>query len=503
MIFKRSPLSYKKVNCNFTCIKKYLYSKYQSNQLRFYSILCMNTSKRIPFLFLSLCGMYLLLFYGCSSNTTKQQQVTFTKDIAPIIFKNCAPCHQKNSVGPFPLLTYVDVQKRAKMIELATRTRYMPPWPADATYTHFVDEKIVSQSEIDLISEWVKSGCLYGDSSKLPAPPEFVAHSQLGKPDLVLKMDKPYAIKGDYLDRFLLVKIPYEIPRDTFIRAIEFIPGNTKLLHHMNGEMVRYDFDKKKNVFDGEKVVDVKDYSTIRSAYEKLGLPQDDGSYPILKLSVTNYLPGVLPTVYPQNIGGFFMSRKGAFFFKDVHYGPSKVDTSDQSQLNIFFGPGPLKRPTFELQLGTLGVSPILPPLIIPPDSVKTFLTKFYVTSDISILTINPHMHLLGKKFWAFALTAAGDSIPLIKINKWDFRWQYFYTFKQMVKIPEGATIYVYGTFDNTKNNPLNPFHPPRTVAERDGSMRTTDEMFQFIITYLPYQKGDEKISLEPSDFKH
>jgi hypothetical protein len=204
-----------------------------------------------------------------------------------------------------------------------------------------------------------------------------------------------------------------------------------------------------------------------------------------------------LPNLYPEGIGGFFMSRKGAFFFKDIHYGPSPIDTSDQSQLNIFFGPGPLKRPTLELQMGTLGVSPIVPPLIIPPDSVKTFLTSYYVGTSISLLTINPHMHLLGKKFWAFAIAPDGDSIPLIKINKWDFRWQYFYTFKKMVKIPEGSTIYVYGTFDNTSQNPLNPFHPPRTISERDGSMRTTDEMFQFIITYLPYEPNDETISLE------
>ncbi len=438
-----------------------------------------------------------LFIQACSTTNEKSKEITFAKDIAPIIYKNCSPCHQKNSVGPFPLLSYRDVAKRAKMIATVTANRYMPPWPADASYSHFVDEKILSNHEIELIDKWVKEGCVLGDSSELPATPVFSNGSQLGIPDLVIKMDKPYKIKGDNLDRFLLMKLPYEIQRDTFIRAIEFIPGNSKLLHHMNGEMLRYEFDKKKNVFDGEKVVDVAEFPTVKDAYEKMKLANDDGSYPIMKLSVTNFLPGVLPNLYPEGIGGFFMSRKGAFFFKDIHYGPSPIDTSDQSQLNIFFGPGPLKRPTLELQMGTLGVSPIVPPLIIPPDSVKTFLTSYYVGTSISLLTINPHMHLLGKKFWAFAIAPDGDTIPLIKINKWDFRWQYFYTFKKMVKIPEGSTIYVYGTFDNTSQNPLNPFHPPRTISERDGSMRTTDEMFQFIITYLPYEPNDENISLE------
>jgi hypothetical protein len=441
--------------------------------------------------------MLLLIFEGCLPNSTNQKVVTFSKDIAPLLYKNCAPCHQKNAVGPFPLLTYNDAIKRAKMIASATQSRYMPPWPADPNYTHFVDEKILSDAEIKLIDDWVKQGALFGDSSELPPEPIFASGSQLGKPDLVLKMDKPYLIKGDRQDRFLLMKIPFQIPKDTIIRAIEFIPGNPKLLHHMNGQMLRYDSNKKSNVFDGNKVVDINDFPDVKAAYEKLALAHDDGSYPIMKQSVTNYLPGVLPTLYPEGIGGFYMPKKGAFFFKDLHYGPSAVDTSDQSQLNIFYGVGPLKRPTLELQLGTLGVSAIEPALVIPANTIKTFLTKFYVSTSISLLTVNPHMHLLGKKFWAFAIQQNGDTIPLIRINKWDFRWQYFYTYKNMVKIPEGSTIYVYGTFDNTTSNPLNPFNPPQTISEREGSMRTTDEMFQFIITYLPYQEGDEKISLD------
>ena len=89
------------------------------------------------------------------------------------------------------------------------------------------------------------------------------------------------------------------------------------------------------------------------------------------------------------------------------------------------------------------------------------------------------------------------DTIKLISIPKWDFRWQYFYTYKHMLKIPSGSTIIAEATFDNTVNNPLNPFNPPRTISERNGSMRTTDEMFQLICTFVPYQSGDENISLE------
>jgi hypothetical protein len=115
------------------------------------------------------------------------------------------------------------------------------------------------------------------------------------------------------------------------------------------------------------------------------------------------------------------------------------------------------------------------------------------------MLSINPHMHLIGKTFWAFALKPNGDTIPLIRIKKWDFRWQYYYTFKNPVKLEAGTTIKVIGLYDNTVSNPNNPFHPPRTVTQGNGveSMKTSEEMFQFIFTYMDYRNGDEKIDLE------
>jgi hypothetical protein len=148
--------------------------------------------------------------------------------------------------------------------------------------------------------------------------------------------------------------------------------------------------------------------------------------------------------------------------------------------------------------LGTSGISPILPPLVVEPGKKQLHTTRYTLPEDISLLTINPHMHLLGSSFKAYAVSVTGDTIPLIYIREWDFRWQYFYTFEKMLHLPKGATIVAEGEFDNTAANPLNPFNPPREIAEREGSMRTTDEMFQLICTYLPYRDGDELIDLRP-----
>lgn len=439
----------------------------------------------------------IILFTSCGDDN-HIEQVTFSEHIAPIIYKNCTSCHRPGEAGPFSLITYQDAKSRSALMKFVTNTRFMPPWPADAEYTHFIDEKVLTQEEIDLVVRWVDEGCVMGDSTKMPARPVFPKGSQLGTPDLVIKFRDVYKIKGDAQDKFLLMRVPYEIPEEKFITTIEVVPDNRKLLHHLNAQLLSYEFDKKKDVFAGNVFINVDSFPDKLIAYKELGLANDDGiTFPMMTQSVTNYLPGVTPPIYPDGIGGYKLARKGALFLKDIHYGPSRVDTTDQTSFNVFYAKSPPKRPTQEFQMGTYGISPTVPTLVIPPNEIKTFTSSYQVPFDISLLTINPHMHLLGKSFWAYAVTLQGDTIPLIKINKWDFRWQYFYTFKKMVKIPKGATIHTVGVFDNTRSNPNNPFSPPRLVAEREGSMRTSDEMFQFIVTYLPYQSGDEHVSLE------
>jgi len=423
---------------------------------------------------------------------------TFSGSVGQIIFKNCTPCHHANGAGPFPLTTYEQIKKKANTIARVTASRFMPPWPADLSYSHFAGERFLKEEEIAEIKTWVENKCPLGDSLNVPVAPVYSEGSLFGKPDMVVKMQAPFLIKGDNTDKFMLMKFPYEMKRDTFIRFIEFVPGNKKLVHHINGFLIQYyQPEKKKDVFEGALFADAQQMD-YKNAYLKMKLANDDGiTFPMLTPSVVNYLPGVEAQAYPAGIGGFKMYKKGAILLKDIHYGPTPVDRHDSSYFNIFFSPLSPSRPLLEFQMGTLGKTPVVPPLSIPPNEIKTFTTQYILPQDWSLVTINPHMHLLGKSFLAYAVTPDGDTLPLVRIKQWDFRWQYFYTFKKLLKVPAGSVIMVTGVFDNTKNNPLNPFSPPRTVGEREGSMRTTDEMFQFIINYLPYKQGDENISLE------
>lgn len=447
----------------------------------------------------------IILFFSCTQTPEKKEEtssfVTWSEHIAPIIYKNCSPCHRPGQSGPFSLLSYADAVKKAKQIKFVTKTKYMPPWPADENYTHFVGERSLTDDQIKQISDWVDLNTPRGDSLKEITTPIFENISFFGEPDLVIKAQKPVEIKGNGTDAFLILKFPYRISNDTIADIIEFVPNQRKLVHHVNGHLISYDEKRTFNYMSGESMhSDTK--AQLLDVYKNMHIPYTDKlqpNFPTLTPNTVYYLPGYIPPAYPSEIGGYKLKKNGAFLLNNIHYGPSNKDLLDSSYINVFFRKDPIKRPIIEKQLGTFGVSKIEPEFVIPPNQVKAFHTQATIEKPISMLSINPHMHLIGKTFWAFALRSNGDTIPLIKINKWDFKWQYYYTFKHPVKLDAGTTIHVYGTFDNTKENPFNPYSPPQTITQGNGveSMKTTEEMFQFIFTFVPYKEGDETIDLE------
>ena len=437
------------------------------------------------------------LVISCKRTTT----YTFTQDIAPIVFENCVPCHRTGGAAPFALTTYQKVNRKRNTILDVTQSGYMPPWPADRSYTHFLGEKYLTEEEKEMIKDWVRGGAPEGDPSLLPELPELTALSNIGIPDTTVWFDSIF-IDGNNKDRFYLATLPIELEGDRYVRTMEFLTNENNLVHHMNGRLLNYEEGEKASITEGERWLDLEvDSNTYKREFPKLKLATDNGTQPRRIHSAVNYLPGVEASIYPKGIGGFEMKRKSILIADDIHYGPIPKGKWDYSRVNIFFMDSPPERPINEVMIGTNGGTPIIPPLVVPPNEVTHHVSFLPIDRDISVLTINPHMHLLGKSFKAYALTPSQDTIRLIHIPAWDFRWQYFYTFPTMLKIPKGSVVYVEAVFDNTTSNPNNPYQPPREISERyefgGAGMRTTDEMLQFIITWLPYQPGDENISLD------
>lgn len=437
-----------------------------------------------------------VLFFACTSST----ELSFNADVAPIIFNKCASCHRSGGAAPFSLTNYKLVNRKKKTILKVTQSGYMPPWPADRNYTHFVDEKFLTTEEKETIRRWVKGGAPEGEGEP-PLVPEFSNLSRIGIPDTTVWFDS-VLIQGVNRDKFYIMTLPIQLDGRRYVKAMEFVPNENNLVHHMNGHLLNYDSELKKHIYSGLRVMDIEtDSASYYINFDSLQLYQDDGSKPQRIHSAVNYLPGVEATIYPEGIGGFTISEKSILVANDMHFGPIPQDKWDHSHVNLFFSDSAPKRPIHETMMGTNGVSKIIPPLVVPPNEITEHVSFLKVDSiDISVLTINPHMHLLGRSFKAYALDPNQDTIRLINIPRWDFRWQYFYTFKNPVKIPKGSVIYIEASFDNTIDNPNNPNNPPIQVAERldrgGEGMRTTDEMLQFIITWLPYEQGDENILL-------
>lgn len=414
------------------------------------------------------------LILGILAGFQANAQVTYSEHIAPIIYDNCTSCHRPGEIGPFSLTNYEETVAWSSMIQYVTQIKYMPPWKPDRNYSTFVGESGLSENEIQLIADWVEAGTPKGNPDLEPPLPEFPSGSQLGTPDLVLEMAEAYFIEGNNEDDYRVFVLPTGLTEDKEIAAVEFRPGNTKAVHHA---LLAYDI----NGAAAEKDAETEEYGY--ESFGNFGVPTQ-GSF-------TGYTPGIQSVLFPEGIGTTLPA--GADLLIQVHYAPLPTDETDQSSLNIFF------KDSDDTITREIERSPALPfnldggwlSFSIPPDSISSFHGTKTFEEDISLVSVYPHSHYLGKSWELYAETPVGEIINIIRIEDWDFNWQGAYTFERMKKIPSESIIHINATYDNTVDNPFNPSIPPQTVSWGEG---TTDEMYLVGITYVPYQEGDEDI---------
>jgi hypothetical protein len=434
--------------------------------------------------------LFLLSLVFIQGTTLLAQRLTFYKDIAPIIHTKCTPCHRPGEAGPFSLISYDDVAKRGKFIKKVTSDRFMPPWKADSHYSSFQNERSLSQAQIETIGAWVDQQMPAGKPTidAVTVMDKFITGTQYPrKPDMVLSVKKPFVVKGDNVERFIVFKVPFELVQEQNIEAIEFTSVNKKLIHHVN-----YGFYPV-----ADPVID------IHKTADYVNLTDDDRAkydqYLPYKKEMTYYagwIPGAGYESYSKEFG-WVMPKRGVMLMT-VHYAPAGKDEEDLSGVNIFFKKSPVERKVNVVSLGSAGIGEkdITPYFVIFADSVAKFKLKVTTPQDQSLMYVWPHMHLLGKEFKAFAVTPQRDTIKLVHIPAWDYRWQEIYKFKQLIKIPKGSILTIEGTYDNTRNNPNNPNNPPKMVFSAED-MKSTDEMMTMLMLFLPYKEGDENVILD------
>jgi Copper type II ascorbate-dependent monooxygenase, C-terminal domain len=407
--------------------------------------------------------VFTLLMLGTSSRL-HGQALTFYKDIQPILLKHCAGCHRAGQIGPFPLITYEDATKRATFIKEVTQEGYMPPWHADTAFQIFHNQRILPQADIQKIAAWVDQGKKKGKAPKrnLAAENLLLDTARYPQPDLTFEMSREFSIPGDNTEQFRIFVIPTDLPEDVYIYGVEFMPGNRKLAHHCR---VMVDTTNLLRADDGIAV-------GAASEFERTGAKLYDNFW-------SGWVPGNTPVFYPPGIAKKLPRR--ADLIINMHYSPTPVPATDRSKIRLYLAPKPPLRPIQTFILDEQWITN--QPFALPANRISKFYMRSpVIPTDIYLFSALPHMHKLGKNFKSYAITPAGDLIPLIKIDRWDFNWQTTYQFKTLLKIPKGSVVYAEAEYDNTSNNPANPNFPPKPVTYGWG---TNLEMMNLIFEYV------------------
>jgi Tfp pilus assembly protein PilF len=420
---------------------------------------------------------------GQGSGQKPAEQVTFNRDIAPIMFRSCAACHRTGEAAPFSLLTYADAKKHARQIADVTKSRSMPPWLPEPQELKFADAPQLSGIEIDLIQRWVEQGGIEGDPTDLPPAPKFVEGWQLGKPDLILTAAKPLTLPPQGTDTYwnFIFTVPTNETR--WVKAIEIRPGDKRFVHHANLMVDRYGESRKREATPGAG------FGGMEIRIESQVFDPDS--------HLLFWKPGTIPSVEPEGMA--LRLDKGTDLVLNTHLQPSGKTEVIQPSIGLYFTPRAATKFPMLLQLEDDAKLDI-------PAGEKNFIVTddFTLPVDVDLMAIYPHAHYLGKDIQAFATLPDGAKKTLIHIPQWNLNWQAVYRYAEPVRLPRGTTIGLRYVYDNSQENPLNPNRPPARVV---AGNRSSDEMCHLWLQVLPVNvdsaRGDPRMVLQEALARH
>lgn len=385
--------------------------------------------------------------------------ITFTRDIAPIVFANCTACHRPGQIGPFPLIDYQDLAKRSKLIAELVGKRLMPPWPPEPGYGEFENERRLSTDQVGLIQQWVAEGFPEGKPGDLPPKPVWKDEWELGPPDLILKPSEAYELPADGRDVYRNLVIPIPLTNAHYIRAVEFHPSN-RAVHHVFMFLDKTTQSRQRDARDPGP------------GFGGMDLP------PTAAMPQGHFLtwqPG--RRAYKVRDGFAWTLPAGADFVIQIHANPTGKPEFLQPEIGFYFTTQPPTNSLYKIGLMSTAID-------IPAGQSNYVVEDSYTLPvDATVYAVNPHAHYLGKELQGYATLPDGSRKWLLRINNWDFYWQGDYRLKEPLALPKGTVLTMHYLYDNSENNPRNPSHPPKRV--RSG-VQATDEMAEFWIQVSP-----------------
>ena len=356
---------------------------------------------------------------------------TFHKDVEPILQRRCQECHRPGQIAPMSLLSYADARPWAKSIREAVLTHKMPPWLADPKYGHFANDRSLSQAEINTLVNWVDGRTPEGDPHDALPPRAWPQGWAIGTPDAVFDIPKPFPIPAQGTIDYQYIIIPTHFSEDKWIQKVEVQPTDHRVVHHA----VVYIREP------GSKWLEGQPGSQAFSVPLAKGFTTSD----ILMVytpgnSLDQWEPGMAKKI-----------KAGSDLVLQMHYTADGQAVRDRTRIGVVFAKEPPKLAVLSLQMGN-------DKFLIPPgDPSYRVSVSGTLPNDAQLISLFPHMHLRGKSFEYAIARPNGNIETLLKINAYDFNWQFNYRLSEPRLIPAGTRLLWTAYFDNSPNNPSNP----------------------------------------------
>lgn len=369
-----------------------------------------------------------------SANADIPEKVTYAGEVAKVLHDNCVTCHRSGDIAPMSLTSYDEARPWAKGILRAVQSGDMPPWHATPGHGEFKNERRLDQREMALLERWVEQGAPAGDLTTAPDPPEFSSDWRLGEPDLVVTFDS-VALPAGGPDVFRDLVTGTGLEEDRWIRAIEVLPQDRRVVHHV----------------------------IIYAA---------TGDGPPSSGWLGAWAAGMDPMVFPP--GTAKLLGKEDRLVADMHYHPTGEPATDATSIGLHFYDGEPEKELINLWVQNSSFA-------IPPGADDYEVTASHTfTEDSVVHALLPHMHYRGKDFTYTATYPDGRQETLLEVQGYDFNWQTNYELAEPLELPRGSRIDCVAHFDNSENNPDNP-DPTKTVTFGNESF---DEMMIGFVDY-------------------
>lgn len=365
--------------------------------------------------------------------------ISYTREIAPLLQKNCVGCHSPGQIGPFAMSSYKKVKGWSAMIEEVVLDRRMPPWHADPHHGKFSNDRALTASESHTLLHWIEQGCPRGDGADPltnATPP--VVEWTLGKPDYIVPIPKEQTIPATGTMKYIYLDSDFAMPEDSWLRAAVCRAGNPQVVHHI----------------------------IVRVLY-----PKGYKDAPPEAYLFTTWVPGLTASEFPEGTGVFL--PKGSRFNFELHYTTTGEATTDQSEIGLYLAKEPAQR---RLEVRASEVRDFE---IAPGDKNAEHFSFYCFKKDAVIYDLSPHMHFRGSWFKFQLLHPDGKRETLLSVPHYDFNWQTSYRLAEPKHVPAGTWMLCTGAHNNSPTNPNNP-DPTKTVT---WGLQSWNEMFMGFMT--------------------